>query len=101
MKMNNTISMALMALLTLGAGTTMAASSDTNEMMKTDGMEKMDGMKADGMEKMDGMKKDGMEEMDSMKKEGMEKMDEMKTDGMSKMDGEMKKDHKKEAAMGS
>ena len=68
MKMNNTISMALMALLTLGAGTTMAASSDTNEMMKTD---------------------------------GMEKMDEMKTNGMSKMDGEMKKDHKKEAAMGS
>ena len=60
--------MALMALLTLGAGTTMAASSDTNEMMKTD---------------------------------GMEKMDEMKTNGMSKMDGEMKKDHKKEAAMGS
>jgi hypothetical protein len=91
MKMHKTIGLALMALLTLGAGTAMAASSDTNEMMKKEGMEKMDEMKKAGMEEMDG----------EMKKEGMKKMDKMKKDGMEKTDDEMKKDHKKAAAMDS
>jgi hypothetical protein len=91
MKMNKIISLALMALLTLGAGTAMAASTDTTEMMKKEGMEKMDEMKKSGMEEMDG----------EMKKEGMKKVDEMKKGGMEKMDGEMKKDHKKAATMDS
>jgi len=89
MKMNNTLSIALMALLTLGTANALAASTDTGEMMKTDSMEKMDGE----------MKKDGMEKMDEMKTEAMEKMDEMKDDGMETMDGEMTKDHKKKAMM--
>jgi hypothetical protein len=101
MKINNTISIALMAFLTLGAGSAMATSTDTSEMMKADGMEKMGGemLKKDGMQKMDGemMKKDGMEKMDEMNK-----MDgAMKNDEMENMDGEMKKGHKKEAVMGS
>ena len=89
--MNKTIGLTLMALLTLGAGTAMAASTDTNEMMKKDGMEKMDEIKKTGMEKMDG----------EIKKEGMEKMGEMKKEGMEKMDGKMQKDHKKATAMDS
>ncbi len=90
MKTNNTIGLALMALLTLGAGTAIADSSETEEMKKKEDMTKMEEMK-----------KEGMKEMDGMKTEAMEKMDGMKEDGMEKMDSGMKKDHKKKAAMDS
>ncbi len=100
MKLNNTISVALIALLTLGTGTAMAASTEATEMMKK---ETMDGeMKKDSMAKMDEMKTEGKSKMDGeMKSETMEKMDEMKKDGMEKMDSEMNKEHKKKAMMDS
>jgi len=103
MKLNNTISVALIALLTLGMGTAMAASTEATETMKKETMETMDGeMKKDSMAKMDEMKAEGMSKMDGeMKSETMEKMDEMKKDGMEKMDGEMNKEHKKKAMMDS
>ena len=90
MKMNNTIGLTLIALLTLGAGTALATSTEATEMMKTETMEEMDEMKTDAME-----------EMDEMKTDAMEKMDEMNTDAMEKMDGEMNKDHKKKDMMES
>jgi hypothetical protein len=88
MKMNNTIGLTLIALLTLGAGTALATSTEATEMMKTKTMDT-------------GMKTETMEEMDEMKTDAMEKMDEMNTDAMEKMDGEMNKDHKKKDMMES
>jgi len=101
-----TQNIALLALLTLGAGSAMAASTDTGEMkkmdgMQQDGMKKMDGMQEDGMAKMDGMKDDGMQKMDGMEQDAMKKMDAMKDDAMQKMDGEMNKEHDPKKAMGS
>ena len=63
----NTLSIALMAVLALGAGTVMASSHDKEEMKKMEemaGMKKMEEMKKH--EQMAEMKK--MEEMEAAKK---------------------------------
>ena len=86
MKMNNTISLTLITLLTLGAGTALAASTEATEMMKTQTMDTE-------------MKTETMEKMDEMNTDAMKKMDEMNSDAMEKMDGEMNKDHKKKDMM--
>jgi len=86
MKTNNTIKLALITLLTMGAGTAFAASTEAPEMMKTQTMDTE-------------MKTETMEKMDEMNTDAMKKMDEMNTDAMEKMDGEMNKDHKKKNMM--
>jgi galactokinase/mevalonate kinase-like predicted kinase len=88
MKMNNTISLTLITLLTLGAGTALATSTEATEMMKTQTMDAE-------------MKTETMEKMDEMNADAMKKMDEMSTETMEKMDGEMNKDHKKKDMMES
>ena len=88
MKMNNTISLTMITLLALGAGTALAASSEATEMMKTEAVDTE-------------MKTETMEKMDEMNTDAMKKMDEMNTDAMEKIDGEMNKDHKKKDMMDS
>lgn len=94
-------SIVLMALLTLGGGTVMAASNEAGEMKKMEGTEKMETMTDDNMATMDGKKEEGMATMDNMKKDGMKNMEEMSDDGMQKMDGAMDKKDKVKKAMGS
>ena len=78
-----TISLALMAVLIMGAGPVMAATDATAELkkmeeMKADEMNKMDGdMQADAKKKMNGMKDDAMEKMDDAQAE-MKKKNDMK-----------------------